>query len=109
MAGRNVFENNNQIADEDVEVLGDGPHIPLPELKEGYEYAITDLPSGRKAVVVVDPNEQVCTHGPDEQCILCKKAGKSCGCGPFQGCATCGRYQGDGLNSPESRTLRHQD
>jgi hypothetical protein len=90
MSGRNVFEQNDPTPDEeDIKAVGEGPHIMLPPLAEGHEYAITDLPSGRKAVVVVDPNEQVCT------------------CKPYQGCSICGKYQGSALDSPESRTERH--
>lgn len=104
MTGRNVFENNtNKIADEDVEALGDGPHIPLPELKEGYEYAITDLPSGRKAVIV----EKAPVH-PTE----CDQVHEK-----YKSCPNCSRYYdrqksyegAEDLNSPESRTLRHRD
>lgn len=103
MTGRNVFENNtNKIADEDVEVLGDGPHIPLPELKEGYEYAITDLPSGRKAVVVIDPNEQTDTPEP-------RSCGGTANHAKYQACEDCGKYKGSALDTPESRTLRHRD
>lgn len=116
MTGRNVFENNSKIADEDVEVLGNGPHIPLPELKEGYEYTITDLPSGRKAVIVTgngEVEEPITPENADGRVTYKDLRGndeeRTCWCGPFQGCATCGRYQGDGLNDPESRTLRHKD
>jgi hypothetical protein len=57
MSGRNVFENNEpelyqEDFQEDLKVVGDGPHVMLPPLAEGHHYAITDLPSGRKAVVV---------------------------------------------------------
>lgn len=74
MNGRNVFENNDPVPDEeDLKAVGNGPHIMLPPLAEGHEYALTDLPSGRKAVVVVDPNVQECTCGKYQGCALCRK------------------------------------
>lgn len=55
MTSRNVFENNDPVPDkEDVKAVGNGPHIMLPPLSEGHHYALTDLPNGRKAVVVVE-------------------------------------------------------
>lgn len=94
---RNMFEENEVNPDEDAQILGDDPHILLPPLAEGREYEITQLPSGRSAVRVKSED------------LSETKQEVSCGCGPYQGCSRCGRYRGDGLNSPDSRTLRHQD
>lgn len=58
MTGRNVFENNDPVPDEeDIKAVGDGPHIMLPPLAEGHRYGLTKLPSGRTAVVVEDDEE----------------------------------------------------
>lgn len=62
MTGRNVFENNDpelyqEDFQEDLRAVGDGPHVMLPPLNEGYRYGLTKLPSGRSAVVVEDVKE----------------------------------------------------
>jgi len=96
MSGRNVFENNERPEDEDFikSIAGENPHVRLPALKDGFAYEIQKLPSGESAVIITGEAE---VEEP------------SCGCAPYQGCAKCGRYQADGLDSPESRTLRHSD
>ncbi|QEQ93926.1 hypothetical protein SEA_KARDASHIAN_61 [Streptomyces phage Kardashian] len=94
---RNVFESNELGDEADDKILGDDPHILLPPLAEGHEYEITQLPSGRSAVRIKSED------------LSEEPVSVSCGCGPYQGCSRCGKYQGDGLNRPDSRTLRHQD
>jgi len=94
--GRNVFEKNEFPDNEkDIEVLGgEGPAFVLPSLEDGHEYKLKKLPSGKVAVLTEEQSDAI---------------EKTCDCGPYQGCATCSRYQGDDLDSPESRTLRHRD
>lgn len=99
----NVFENNEPVTDKEaIDELGERVHAMLPPLAEGYRYDLQKLASGRTAVVVeeaVKENSELERAFPDEE--------GSCGCGKYQGCSRCGKFQGDGLNSPESRTLRH--
>jgi hypothetical protein len=74
VSGRNVFENNDAVPDEeDLKAVGNGPHIMLPPLTEGHEYVLTDLPSGRRAVIVVEDHIQACNCTGDEKCALCPK------------------------------------
>jgi hypothetical protein len=94
----NVFENNEPNNDEgDIEELDDQPLVTLPPPGKGNDYKFKLLPSGRIAVVL---DGEMVTPGDEE---------RTCGCAPYQGCHKCGKYRGDGLNSPDSRTLRHQD
>lgn len=56
---RNVFENNDPKPDEeDAKVLGDGPHVVLPPLAEGFRYEFTSLPGGRTAVTITGEIEE---------------------------------------------------
>lgn len=53
---RNVFENNQpEPSEEDINAVGNSPHILLPPLAEGYRYELLRLPSGRMTVVTVGP------------------------------------------------------
>lgn len=103
---RNVFENNEsewtiEQEEADCNQLQGAPHMVLPPLADGFKYELTQLPSGREAVVVTEDhkeNSELERAFPDEI--------KTCGCSPYQGCKGCGKPD-PGLDSLQARTLRH--
>lgn len=103
----NVFENNEGTPGEAiiVEKLDDNLPLVLPKLEEGQRYDFTKLADGRVSITVVEGTDD----GQWQQWAKSLGSEGRCGCGPYQGCARCGKYQGDDLNTPESRTLRHGD
>jgi hypothetical protein len=106
---RNLFENNEsersvEEEEADFNFTKDAPHTLLPPLAEGYSYEIQKLPSGRQAVVVQETHKE---NTELERAFPSEEA--SCGCGKYQSCSVCRKFQGDALDSPESRTLRHKD
>ncbi|AWN06162.1 hypothetical protein SEA_MIEK_60 [Streptomyces phage Miek] len=87
---RNVFEENEErpeVTRDEALQYGSKVHALLPPLEDGKHYEFVNLTAGT-AIIVEDDVE-------------------GCGCSPYQGCSSCGKYQGTGENSPESVELRH--